>query len=64
MWSWEIIVPKPEHGDPVLKSVDPSQPEEIYSETKQTELRNIDVRMYGVDHDRLEADNKGTKDGV
>ena len=54
-WSWEIVVPTPEHGDPVLKSVDPNQPEEIYSKTKSTELREIDVRIYGVDHERLEG---------
>ena len=54
-WSYEIVVPKPENGDPFVRSVDPNQEYEDYLDSRTVELKDIDVRMYGVDHDRLEG---------
>ncbi|USZ73766.1 hypothetical protein [Natronosalvus halobius] len=51
VWRNEIVVPK-EH-EAVLKSVDPEQSFEDYERTKKTELRGVDVRIYGIDHERL-----------
>ncbi|OLZ39113.1 hypothetical protein A6E15_19305 [Natrinema saccharevitans] len=54
-WDYEIVVPKPENGDPFLRSVDPDQEYEDYLDSRTVELKDIDVRIYGVDHDRLEG---------
>lgn len=54
-WNYEIVVPKSENGDPFLRSADPDQDYEDYIETRTIELRDIDVRIYGIDHDRLEG---------
>lgn len=54
-WNWEIIVPKGDAG-PVLKHVDPNQDIEAYQATQKTWLKDIDVRVYGVDRDRWEQE--------
>lgn len=51
-WSWEII--SPTKGDARLMEVDPMQSAEAYESTKTVWLRDIDVRVYGVDSDRFE----------
>lgn len=57
-WEWEIVVPKGEDSAPPrLDHVDPMQPGTVYSATKDVEyLRNVDVRIYGVDAYRLYED--------
>ncbi|WP_276257178.1 hypothetical protein [Halomontanus rarus] len=54
-WDFEIVVPKPENGDAFLRSVDPDQDYEDYIDTRTRELEDVDVRIYAVDHDRLEG---------
>lgn len=55
VWIYEIVVPKPENGDAFLRSVNPDQDYEDYIDTRTRELEDIDVRIYGVDHGRLEG---------
>lgn len=54
IWKWEIVVPA--SGEPHLKKVDPEQTMEAYMSTKRTYMRDIDVRIYGVDADRFEEE--------
>lgn len=51
LWEFEIVVPA--EGEPFVRSVDPEQGHEAYQRTKKTILDDIDVRIYGVDDDRL-----------
>lgn len=46
-WDWEVTAP-PE-GEPFLKKVDPDQEAEAYMKTKKTRMRDMDIRVYGVD---------------
>lgn len=46
-WSWEIVVPK--DGEARLEKVDPMQSHDAYMRTKSTYMRDIDVRIWGVD---------------
>lgn len=51
-WNFEIVVP--EEGEAFLRSVNPDQDVEDYFASRTKELEGIDVRIYGVDTDRLE----------
>jgi hypothetical protein len=53
-WSWEITVPAVGAGEPVLRRVDPEQDFEDYEATKQQWFTGLDVRIYGIDADRIE----------
>lgn len=48
-WDYEIVVPA--EAEPRLESVDPGQEIEDYWDSRSTELKDIDVRIYGVDTD-------------
>lgn len=50
-WEWEIVIS--EDGSSVLKKVDPMQDVDVYEMTKRRWLDDVDVRIYGVDIDRL-----------
>lgn len=52
-WSYEVYVPASD-AEPRVESVNPDQDVEAYQRTKDTVLRDADVRIYGIDHDRLE----------
>lgn len=51
MWSWEVVVP--DSGEPYLDSADPDQNVEGYFDSRETRLEGVDVRIHGVDADRL-----------
>ncbi|ELY73239.1 hypothetical protein [Natrinema pallidum] len=53
-WDYEVVVPSSD-TPPFVRSVDMEQDIEDYERAKKTELENVDVRIYDVDHDRLEA---------
>jgi len=55
-WDYELVVPSSDDHDPRLEDVDPDQPHELYLKTREPYLENVDARIYGVDHDRLDAD--------
>ncbi|WP_135807321.1 hypothetical protein [Halorussus marinus] len=54
-WNYEIVVPaeNTERGA-FVREVDPMQPYEDYIDTRRIALDDVDVRIYGVDDDRLE----------
>jgi len=55
-WDYELTVPA--EGEAFLRSVDPDQDHEAYVKTKTTEMRGMDVRVYGVDAEAwLEQDD-------
>lgn len=51
VWSWEVVVP--DNGEPCLASANPDQNVEGYLDSRETRLEGVDVRIYGVDDDRL-----------
>lgn len=53
-WNYEVVVPASD-TDPFVQAVNPDQDVEDYERTKTTELEGVDVRIYGIDHDRLEG---------
>lgn len=53
LWSYELVVPA--SGEPFLRDVDPEQDIEAYQRTKKTILDDVDARIYGIDHERLES---------
>lgn len=52
-WQWEIVVPKKDGLACELREVNPMQELVAYEATKRTVLRDLDIRIYGVDTDRL-----------
>lgn len=52
-WNWEIRVPAEGAGEPVLWKVDPEQDVEAYEGTKERWFTGLDVRIHGVDADRI-----------
>lgn len=58
-WDYELVVPSSDDHDARLEDVDPDQPHELYLKTREPYLKNVDARIYGVDHDRLKPDEGG-----
>jgi len=55
-WRWEILVRSADDQPPRLEKVNPHQDIEEYQRSKQTHLVGIDVRIYGVDSERLDEE--------
>lgn len=53
-WNYEVVVPVNDTA-PYVREVNPDQPMEDYQRTKKTVLTDADVRIYGVDVDRLDG---------
>jgi len=52
-WDWEVTVT--EDGWSKLFSANPEYPVEDYEATRREEMRDLDVRIYGIDTDLLEG---------
>lgn len=53
-WNYEVAVPAEDAGrGAFVRKVDPNQTHEDYIDTRRVRLRDVDVRIYGADHGRL-----------
>ena len=60
--TWDFEVTAPPDGEPFLRKVDPDQDHEAYIKTKKTVMRDMDIRVYGIDA-QLWLDRRDGSDG-
>jgi hypothetical protein len=58
VWKWEIVAP-PE-DPPFIRSADADEEYTSYADSRKREMEEVDVRIHGVDDDRLSRNQGGS----